>query len=88
MADDTLYPEPPQALVEPSAKHALAYLGPGVIIASVTIGSGELVHASRSEAIFGYGMLWCFFYAGLFKAIQVYTAGRYITLTGEHPRVM
>jgi len=65
----------------------LRFLGPGIIIASVTIGSGELVWASRSGAIFGYGMMWCFLYAGVFKAIQVYTAARHITLTGEHPLV-
>lgn len=82
-----LYPEPPAALVRPSLAHIAAYIGPGVIIASVTIGSGELVYASRSGAIFGYGLLWCFLYAGLFKALQVYTAARYITLTGEHPMV-
>ncbi len=82
---DPLYPEPPPALVKPSVSHLAGYLGPGVIIASVTIGSGELVYASRSGAIFGYGLLWCFLYAGLFKAIQVYTAARHITLTGEHP---
>jgi hypothetical protein len=87
MTDDCPYPEPPAQLTKLSVKHALAYLGPGVIIASVTIGSGELVFASRSGAIFGYSMLWCFLYAGLFKAIQVYTAARYITLTGEHPIV-
>ena len=84
---DPLYPEPPAALVNPSVSHLAGYLGPGVIIASVTIGSGELVYASRSGAIFGYGLLWCFLYAGLFKAVQVYTAARHITLTGEHPIV-
>jgi len=85
--EEALYPEPPVALAKPSLRHVASYLGPGVIIASVTIGSGELVFASRSGAIFGYGMLWCFLYAGLFKAIQVYTAARYITLTGEHPMI-
>ncbi len=85
--DEPLYAEPPAALARPRVRHLLGYLGPGVIIASVTIGSGELVWASRSGAIFGYSMLWCFLYAGLFKAIQVYTAARHITLTGEHPIV-
>ena len=85
MKTEPLYPEPPAALVRPSVWQVVGYVGPGVIIASVTIGSGELVYASRSGAIFGYGLLWCFFYAGLFKAIQVYTAARFITLTGEHP---
>ncbi|MFC1597728.1 Nramp family divalent metal transporter [Planctomycetota bacterium] len=87
MSFDSLYPEPPEGLTKPSLRRLLAYLGPGIIIASVTIGSGELVWASRSGAIFGYGMLWCFLYAGAFKGIQVYTAARHVTLTGEHPMI-
>jgi Mn2+/Fe2+ NRAMP family transporter len=85
MQDECLYPQPTAALAKPGWRSLFSYLGPGAIIASVTIGSGELVWASRSGAIFGYTMLWCFLYAGVFKAIQVYTAGRHITLTGEHP---
>jgi hypothetical protein len=72
-------------LREPRLRHGLKYLGPGAVIASVTIGSGELVWAPRSGAVFGTSMLWCFLYAGLFKAVQVYTGFRYLTLTGEHP---
>ncbi len=86
-SNTSLYPEPPLALRQPNLKYLARYVGPGVIIASVTIGSGELVYAARSGAIFGYGLLWCFLYAGVFKAIQVYTAARHITLTGEHPLV-
>lgn len=82
-----VFPEPPHWLKRPRLHQLLAAVGPGVIIASVTIGSGELVWASRSGAIFGYGLLWCFLYAGVFKAIQVYTAARHMTLTGEHPIV-
>ncbi len=63
----------------------LKFFGPGAIIASVTIGSGETVFASRGGAVFGYAMLWCFIGGGLMKFVQVYTAARYITLTGEHP---
>ncbi|MFH1268557.1 MAG: enolase C-terminal domain-like protein [Planctomycetota bacterium] len=87
MSFDSPYPEPPAELTKPGLRPRLAFLGPGIILASVTIGSGELVWASRSGAIFGYGMLWCFLYAGLFKAIQVHTAARHFTLTGEHPMV-
>ena len=61
------------------------FLGPGIVIASVTIGSGELVLASRSGAVFGNQLLWCFVLAGAFKCVQVYGAARHITLTGEHP---
>ncbi len=87
MTTDCPYPEPPGELKRRGIAGRIAFLGPGVILASVTIGSGELVWASRSGAIFGYALLWCFLYAGLFKAIQVYTAARHITLTGEHPMV-
>ncbi len=80
---EPLYPEPSETLVRPRLSHFANYVGPGVIIASVTIASGELVYASRSGAIFGYGLLWCFLYAGVFKAIQVYTAARHMTLTDD-----
>lgn len=63
----------------------LRHLGPGLVIASVTIGSGELIMASRSGSIFGYTMFWCFLYAGLFKCILVYSAARHYVVTGEHP---
>ena len=82
---DELYPEVPESLGRLSLRSIGRYVGPGFIIASVTIGSGELVWASRAGAVFGYGMLWCFLLAGIFKALQVYSAGRYLVLTGEHP---
>ncbi|MDE2928684.1 MAG: Nramp family divalent metal transporter [Acidobacteriota bacterium] len=84
-SDPHVYPSPPSLLQRPTLSSLWVFVGPGVIIASVTIASGELVFASRSGAIFGYGMLWCFLYAGIFKGIQVYTASRHIVLTGEHP---
>ena len=79
------YPELPASMMGRGPGRLLRMMGPGLIIASVTIGSGELVLASRGGALFSYGMLWCFFYGGLFKAVQVYTASRHFTLTGEHP---
>ena len=82
-----LFPEPPERLASLTLRNAFTFVGPGLIIASVTIGSGELVWASRSGAVFGYQMLWCFLLAGVFKAVQVYVAARHITLTGEHPMV-
>lgn len=80
-----LYGPPPALFEKLKLKHLLAYLGPGAIVASVTIGNGELVWGARNGAVFGHAMLWCFFYAGVFKAFQVYAAARYLTLTGEHP---
>lgn len=63
----------------------LRFFGPGAVIASVTIAVGETIWATRCGAIFGYGLLWCFFYGVLAKMVQVYGATRYMVLTGEHP---
>ena len=59
--------------------------GPGAIIASVTVGTGETIFAPRVGALFGYAMLWVVLAAVVFKAVQVYAGARYIVLTGEHP---
>jgi Mn2+/Fe2+ NRAMP family transporter len=59
--------------------------GPGAIIASVTVGTGETIFAPRVGAIFGYAMLWVVAVAVIAKAVQVYTGSRYLVLTGEHP---
>ncbi|MAE63132.1 MAG: hypothetical protein CMJ18_02565 [Phycisphaeraceae bacterium] len=63
----------------------LAFFGPGAIIASVTVGSGETVFASRGGAVFGYTLMWCFVASALFKGIQVYSGSRFMVLTGRHP---
>ena len=64
---------------------SLKYFGAGAIMASVTIGSGETLFASRAGAIFGYALLWCFVGGAIMKGIQVYVGARHMTLTGEHP---
>jgi hypothetical protein len=79
------FPAPPPALERLGPGPAVAFFGPGAIIATATIGTGELVWGSRAGAVFGYSLLWCFFYAGIFKVLQVYSAARHLTLTGEHP---
>ena len=85
MPEPYRYPQLDKSLKKGGFLSVFAFFGPGAIIASVTIGSGETVFASRGGAIFGYTLLWCFLGGGLMKFIQVYTAARYITLTGEHP---
>ncbi len=82
-----IFPQPPERLSSLNLRNVFSFVGPGLIIASVTIGSGELVWASRAGAVFGYQLLWCFLLAGIFKAVQVYGAVRHFTLTGEHPIV-
>jgi hypothetical protein len=60
-------------------------IGPGVIIASLTIGSGELVFSTRAGALFGYPILFTFLMICLFKWLLIYTTGRQMIITGEHP---
>lgn len=85
MAQALRYPQLPPEFKEGGLMTFLRFFGPGAIIASVTIGSGETVFASRGGALFGYALLWCFVGGGIMKFVQVYTASRFITLTGEHP---
>lgn len=79
------YPPLAPELTSGKLRDFLVFFGPGAIIASVTIGSGETVWASRSGAIFGYAMFWAFTLFAVTKVVQVYSAARYMTLTGEHP---
>lgn len=79
------YPDQDPKLKSNRAWDMLAIVGPGFIMASVTIGNGEVFQASRGGAIFGYGILWTFLIGAIMKASVVYAAGRYIAITGEHP---
>ncbi|SHM25164.1 Natural resistance-associated macrophage protein [Caldanaerovirga acetigignens] len=79
------YLEPPEDLKEGNFLKLLKYFGPGAILTSITIGSGEVFFSSRGGAVFGYSILWCFILGAIMKCIQTYAANRYITLTGEHP---
>lgn len=80
---------PPASTAEPSlprtAADWLALFGPGAVIASLTIGAGELIFSSRSGAIFGYRLLWFFAAILLLKWALVIATARHMILTGAHP---
>ncbi|RCW45811.1 natural resistance-associated macrophage protein [Halopolyspora algeriensis] len=80
-------PTPPAALQTKriSVITALKFFGPGAVIASLTIGSGESILASREGAVFGYTVLWAIMIGVIAKGALVYASNRHITLTGEHP---
>lgn len=78
-------PDAPQDLKKGSPIGLMKYLGPGLIMASASIGSGEIFFASRGGAVFGYVLLWTFVAAAILKGIAVYSGTRYITITGESP---
>jgi len=61
------------------------YLRTGCVIASLTIGAGELIFSSRGGALFGYRLLWFFLLVLLFKWALVFVTARHMVLTGAHP---
>ncbi|GAB3523611.1 Nramp family divalent metal transporter [Arthrobacter monumenti] len=80
------YPEPPARLRRRlTIVTAAAFLGPGAILASANIGSGEMIFAARGGAIFAYGLIWVFIVAAISKAALAYSMNRYTVVTGEHP---
>src|SRR5262245_30592823 len=63
----------------------IALFGPGAIIASLTIGTGELIFSTRGGALFGYRILFLFAVISILKWALVLGAARHIVLTGVHP---
>ncbi len=63
----------------------LRLFGPGAIIASLTIGTGELIFSTRGGALFGYRILFLFVAISLLKWGLVLGSARHIVLTGVHP---
>jgi Mn2+/Fe2+ NRAMP family transporter len=64
----------------------LKYFGPGAILASMTIGAGNIVLAPRvgAWAIPAYSALWIVTFAVITKGLTAYMATRYSLLSGEH----
>lgn len=63
----------------------LAIFGPGAVIASLTIGVGELIFSSRAGALFGFRLLWFFLLVLAMKWVLVFSSARHMVLTGAHP---
>ncbi|WP_010582604.1 Nramp family divalent metal transporter [Schlesneria paludicola] len=59
--------------------------GPGAIMASLTIGTGELIFSTRGGALFGYHILFVFALTSLLKWSLVISTSRHMVLTGVHP---
>ena len=60
-------------------------LGPGAIVASLTIGTGELIFSSRAGALFGYRTLGLFAGVLLLKWALVFASARYWVYSDVHP---
>ncbi len=63
----------------------LCIFGPGAIMASLTIGTGELIFSSRGGALFGFHILFVFVLILVLKWGLVFATSRHMILTGVHP---
>jgi hypothetical protein len=74
----------PAALSSQNPLRWMTIFGPGAIIASLTIGAGELIFSSRAGSLFGYNILWFFLLVLVCKWVLVFSVARHMVLTGEH----
>jgi Mn2+/Fe2+ NRAMP family transporter len=75
----------PRALVSRNPLAWMRVFGPGAIIASLTIGTGELIFSSRGGVIFGYAILFPILLICLLKWTLAYSAARHMVVAGVHP---
>ena len=75
----------PPALCSRNPFAWLTIFGPGAVIASLTIGAGELIFSSRAGALFAYRLIWFFVLVLLLKWVLVFATARHMILTGAHP---
>ena len=54
-------------------------------MASLNIGTGEILFPSRSGAIFGYRILWVFLFIAVLKWVLANSSMRHMVLSGAHP---
>ncbi|MBK95907.1 MAG: hypothetical protein CMJ79_09385 [Planctomycetaceae bacterium] len=78
-------PPLPRALTQRSLVGWLSLFGPGAIVASVTIGTGELIFSTRGGVLFGYNILFLFITISLLKWALVFGTSKHLLLTGVHP---
>ena len=79
-----LQPPPPDILSSNPLRWT-RYIGPGAIMASVTVGTGETIFASREGSIFGYEILWVILLVSILKWVMCYSSMRHMILSGAHP---
>ena len=76
---------PPSALTSRNPLRWFRFFGPGAILASVTVASGEILFPARGGTIFGYQILYVFLGVALLKWVMAYTSMRHFVLSGAHP---
>jgi len=85
MSESADVPAAPPTLLTGNPLSWIRVFGPGAIIASLTIGTGELIFSTRGGAIFGYNILFLFTLISILKWALVLGSARHMVLTGGHP---
>ena len=78
---------PPRALIRANPVLWLRFFGPGAIVASLTLGSGETLFASRGGTIFGYRILWVFLGVAFLKWVLAYSSIRHSEIKFTTPPI-
>jgi hypothetical protein len=78
-------PPPPASVLSKNPLSWLALLGPGAIVASLTIGTGELIFSARAGSLFGSDILWFFLLTLVLKWALVFASARHMCISGAHP---
>ena len=75
----------PQAVSDapPTLRAALRRIGPGLVMASAIVGSGELIATTTLGAQVGYAALWLILLSCIVKPVIQAELGRYTLATGE-----
>jgi len=81
----SVLPDLPKSLLSRTPLGWLSLFGPGAVVASVTIGTGELIFSTRGGVLFGYNILFMFLFISLLKWVLVFGSAKHIVLTGVHP---
>jgi hypothetical protein len=85
VAGEVVAPPVPRALVSSNPIEWLRLFGPGAVIASLTIGTGELIFSARGGVLFGYGILFPMALICVLKWTLAYSAARHMVIAGVHP---
>lgn len=85
MSEEIPNADPPALPLPRTATEWLTVFGPGAVVASLTIGTGELIFSTRGGALFGYRILFVFVLISMMKWGLVIASARHMVLTGVHP---
>lgn len=77
------FPEPPSGWERLSRR--LALIGPGIVLAGLEVGAGEMISCAYAGALAGMGFAWAILLSGIVKTNNNWLYANYTLCTGESP---